>query len=108
MRFWVGFAVVVLLSGPLGNEASAQGELRVDRFGIAEVTFEASGEYGNPYTEVRAEASIRRPDGELWQVPLFWDGGQSWKLIPFPARNYRRHRRDVKQHWQCAILDMGR
>jgi hypothetical protein len=52
----------------------------VERFGLFETSFQAAGRYANPYTEVNAEARWKRPDGSTRSIPLFWDGGTTWKL----------------------------
>jgi hypothetical protein len=40
--------------------------------------------YENPYRGVAAAASVVRPDGNTWVLPLYWDGGQSWGLRMSP------------------------
>lgn len=62
----------------------AQNRQPVDRFGLFEASFEASGRYGNPYVEAEAYAIVARPDSLEWRVPLFWDGGNTWKLRVSP------------------------
>ncbi len=52
----------------------------VDRFGFYEVSFKATGRYGNPYTDLQASAVIRRPDGTKRTLGLFWDGSDVWKM----------------------------
>ncbi|MCC6859042.1 MAG: DUF4038 domain-containing protein [Bryobacterales bacterium] len=56
----------------------------VERYGIFEDVYQASGRYGNPYVEVTAEAALTRPGGGVWRIPLFWDGGNAWKLRASP------------------------
>ena len=63
------------------SEASATA---VDRFGLFEAVFQDAGDYANPYRELEAEAELRRPDGSTWSIPLFWDGGDKWKLRVSP------------------------
>ena len=58
----------------------------VPRFGIYEASF-ASGSYSNPYTAVStAVATLTAPDGTIYEPPLFWDGGTTWKLRFSPAQ----------------------
>lgn len=53
---------------------------KVQRFGVLEKSFSASGDYSNPYTDIEATAAFSRPDGSEWNIPLFWDGESIWKL----------------------------
>jgi hypothetical protein len=53
-------------------------------FGLHEVDFTASGAYANPYRELQAQARLVSPRGEARQIPLFWDGGSTWKLRVSP------------------------
>lgn len=52
----------------------------VPRFGIFETSLRHTGDYENPYTQLEATATLTRPDGETLTVPLFWDGGDFWRL----------------------------
>jgi len=52
----------------------------VDCFGFFETSFKATGQYENPYTDLKASAVIRRPDGTKRTLGLFWDGKNVWKL----------------------------
>lgn len=56
----------------------------IEKFGIFEVSFQATGNYQNPYTDLFSEAELTRPDGSVWKIPLFWDGGDTWKLRVSP------------------------
>ncbi|MCP5115045.1 MAG: DUF4038 domain-containing protein, partial [bacterium] len=40
--------------------------------------------YDNPYVELDARATLTTPDGGSWEVPLFWDGGATWRLRASP------------------------
>ena len=64
--------------------APAAAENAVGRYGRFEAAFEASGSYSNPYREAQAHAAVLRPDGRSWSIPLFWDGGRTWKLRVSP------------------------
>ena len=52
----------------------------VERFGFFETSFEATGRYSNPYTDLQASAVILRPDGTRRTLGLFWDGGDTWRI----------------------------
>lgn len=64
--------------------AALSAQSRTGRYEIHEAGLQASGSYGNPYVEVRADAAITGPDGTEWRTPLFWDGGKTWKLRVSP------------------------
>ena len=41
----------------------------------------AEGQYANPYTDLTAEAILTEPGGGVARrMPLFWDGGATWKF----------------------------
>lgn len=72
----VGSAVVIacLFHGVAGAQT-------VDRFGLFEASFQHTGSYANPYLGVAsAVATLTAPDGTTRQAPLFWDGGNTWRL----------------------------
>jgi len=72
------YALAIICLTMLGKSlAAAQ---TVEHFGFYETSFEATGLYGNPYTDLNASAVIRRPDGTRRTLGLFWDGGDTWKL----------------------------
>lgn len=78
------FASVLLASVlPAARAASAPA---VDRFGFHEVALTASGAYANPYTDCAATATLTAPDGTVRTLPLFWDGGATWRLRVSPDR----------------------
>jgi len=52
----------------------------VERFGFYSAKFKAAGQYDNPYNELHALAILHCPDGETRNLPLFWDGGDCWRL----------------------------
>lgn len=79
-----GFLCLLLLGASLARVGAAAESPAVDRFDIFEKAFNAEGDYANPYTGLEAEAEIRRPDGTTWNVPLFWDGGKTWKMRVSP------------------------
>ncbi len=53
---------------------------QIPRFGVFEASFEATGPYLNPYTDLEGKAVFTRPDGATESIPLFWDGGAVWKV----------------------------
>lgn len=56
----------------------------VERHGFFEASFQAASQYANPYTNLDAEAELKLPDGSTRRLPLFWDGGDVWKLRVSP------------------------
>jgi len=72
------FLLPILLAAAPGDRITVE---RFDRF---ESTFTASGSYANPYTDLVAEATLTLPEGSSRTVPLFWDGGSTWKLRVSP------------------------
>lgn len=52
----------------------------VDRYGFYEAGFQSSGKYKNPYLEIQATAALQLPDNAVRELPVFWDGGNQWKL----------------------------
>lgn len=61
-------------------------DVRVRRFSRIEIPLVRRATSGNPYTSVRAEVELRRPDGRLLRVSCFWDGGQTWRLRFAPTQ----------------------
>jgi hypothetical protein len=66
----------------------------VGRYEIFEASFEAAEAPANPYVQVSAEAAITRPDGGRWSIPLFWDGGKTWRVRVSP---------DVPGAWSYTV-----
>lgn len=97
-------AIAAVVS-PLFLWKNAAAGTQVERFGFFQASFNATGQYDNPYTELEAEAELERPDGSTWSLPLFWDGGDNWNLRVSP---------DVAGEWSFQIrskdqgLDGGR
>ncbi len=69
-------AVCLLSSSPLLSLAAAPA---VGLYEIHEAVFEAAAQPPNPYTAIRAAAHVFAPD-RVRTIPLFWDGGKTWKL----------------------------
>jgi hypothetical protein len=67
---------------------------KVDMFGFSETSFEATGQYKNPYTDLKASAVIQRPDGTKRTLGLFWDGANQWKIRISP---------DITGKWQFKV-----
>jgi hypothetical protein len=82
-----------LLAGIL-LPACAVAETRVGRYELFEATFEAAAAPANAYVELSAEATFTRPDGRSWAIPLFWDGGRTWKVRVSP---------DVTGRWSYTV-----
>jgi hypothetical protein len=82
-------AIWISLNSCLNSEKSV-----VEQFGIFEVSIEFANQYKNPFIELKADAEITRPDGSVWTIPLFWDGGQTCKLRISP---------DLEGDWSYKI-----
>lgn len=65
--------------------AASTAAAQVERFGVFEAEFQAQGQHTNAYTELEAEAKLKLPDGSKRKLPLFWDGGQTWRLRVSPS-----------------------
>ena len=77
------FFLIALLSAATQPQVIAA-DPSVERFSPFEASFQTSGKYANPYTDLDAEATLTLPDQSTRIVPLFWDGGQNWKLRVSP------------------------
>ncbi len=66
----------------------------VPRFAVLEMSFIHAGTYDNPYRDVTATATLRRPGGAEWTIPLFWDGQAVWRLRVAP---------DVTGEWSYVV-----
>lgn len=73
---WLIFTCAVICAAGLRAEPT-----HVERFALNEVSFTATGKYGNPYAELEATATLTGPDGnDVRKVPLFWDGDRTWRF----------------------------
>lgn len=73
----------------------------VGRYGVVEKSFRQAGDHDNPYTDVqRARATLIGPEGEQHRVPLFWDGGDTWRFRFTPEKLGR-------WRWETASSDPG-
>lgn len=67
----------------IGGNSTVMPRTQVERFAVFEAAFQATGRYENPYREVEATAMGDCPGG-TWQIPFFYDGGDTWKLRVSP------------------------
>lgn len=93
----IPFVALLLIASTAATSASAAD---VPRFGLFEQQFEHSGTYVNPYTEVEATAVLEAPGGSTRTIPLFWDGGRTWRLRFSPDR-------EGTWRWRTASTDSG-
>ena len=47
---------------------------------MSEFTFTAAQEYPNGFISPQFDAVFTAPDGSIYKVPGFWDGGKTWKV----------------------------
>jgi PKD repeat protein len=52
----------------------------VPRFGVFEQAFTQSGSPANPYASISATVTFNRPGGGTRTIPMFWDGGATWRV----------------------------
>jgi hypothetical protein len=92
--------LVTIITCLIALSTSSKGNYTVDRFGFFETTFKATGQYKNPYTDLKATAVIQRPDGIKRALGLFWDGTNQWKIHISP---------DLVGNWQFTVYstDVG-
>ncbi len=79
---------LAVAAGSVVTAAQSVAAMRpVPCFAVHEVAFTAAGTYANPYVQLSADATLVEPDGHTTrQVPLFWDGGQTWRFRFAPDR----------------------
>jgi pectate lyase len=65
---------------PQGAARPAAGPAAIPRFGIFEENFTQQRTYANPYTAVTADATFVQADGKERSIPLFWGGGNTWRV----------------------------
>ncbi len=68
--------------------------LEIPAFTVFEQALTHAGNYTNPYTEVEATATFTDPNGKNKIIPLFWDGGNTWKMRFSP---------DLKGTWKWSV-----
>ena len=82
-------------SGQIGSfNVNVNNVNEVAQLGIFERSFSDTGSYNNPYAQVTAPATLTHPSGQTKTIPLFWDGGDSWKL---------RYSPDTVGSWSWSI-----
>lgn len=75
--------------------AAADFHAKVGRFELAEIELAAASQPANPYVALNALATLTPPEGGKARIiPLFWDGGQRWKLRFSP---------DVVGRWTWSV-----
>ena len=92
-HFAESFAIIIITCMTILC-TSLRADQNVDRYGLFEMSFKATGQYANPYTDLGASAVIQRPDGTERILGLFWDGGDVWKLRISP---------DLEGQWRFKI-----
>ncbi|MHB8900769.1 MAG: apiosidase-like domain-containing protein [Thermoguttaceae bacterium] len=75
--------LVVLAFFPAVSLPAAEPD--VPLFGIFEKALHHGGTYRNPYVDASATVVLAAPDGSSPSIPLFWDGGDTWRLRFSPA-----------------------
>jgi len=64
----------------IATDLAAQANSTIPQYGIFEASFEHLGEFDNPYRQMAGEATFTRPNDPVWTIPIFWDGGKTWKV----------------------------
>src|SRR5262245_57485936 len=77
---WAGAVCWILACVPSSRAQDALAEEAVPKFGIFEKVFSQQQSHTNPYLEVTATASFVEPGGHVRAIPLFWTGGNRWKI----------------------------
>ena len=93
---WLALFATNLALGqiPKSTEGRKPVLMDVPRFGIFEQAFTQLRSYTNPYVELAASAIFVQPDGRQRAIPLFWEGGEKWKVRFSP---------DVPGAWSWSI-----
>src|SRR6516165_2162170 len=93
-RGWLATGFLVLVSSALLACTHPGSGDQVKKFGIFEQAFTQTGTYQNPYVAVTATATFVEPGGHIRSIPLFWDGGTTWKVRFSP---------DVTGRWSWSV-----
>jgi hypothetical protein len=90
------------ISTLLAVAAMAADSPQVERLAVHEVALEAEGQHANPYVDLTATAELTPPKPSDMQrsVPLFWDGGGTWKFRVSPDQV-------GKWKWSVKSADAG-
>ncbi len=91
--FKTGICLIMAII-PAYFSCGSQRTVTVDKFGFYEISMTASGRYQNPFTDLISEVELTRPNGKYWKIPLFWDGGATWKFRISP---------DIEGAWSWTI-----
>ncbi len=84
----------------LGSMVAASTFADIPRFGVFEQDLEHDGSYDNPYMEATVSATLEGPDGSIRTIPLFWNGGRTWRLRFSPDL-------EGVWKWQTTSADVG-
>jgi hypothetical protein len=75
-----------------------------------EQSLQHAGAYASPYTETSAAASLVAPDGVVRRIPLFWDGGRTWRFRFSPNQvglwQWTTHSADTGLDGQCGTFEV--
>jgi hypothetical protein len=88
------------LSSRSNTEPQAQQEPVAVKFGVYEQELLQAGTYSNPYRHVKADVELTSPTGIKKNIPMFWDGGRSWKFRFSPDEM-------GTWNWKCTSNDAG-
>lgn len=66
---------------------------KVKKYSVFEITLTASGNYSNPYLKMPGDneapgfviSTFNGPNGEVFKIDGFWDGGKIWKVRMAPT-----------------------
>ena len=86
--------MIPTLTAAIGAGAAPAEAASVPRFGVFETVLTQAGAPANPYTAIQAAATIAGPNGVTRTIPLFWDGGRTWRLRISP---------DTVGEWRWSI-----
>jgi hypothetical protein len=78
----VGFLVLILA---LGGVHSARAQQQVGLYQVHELSFTATGSYGNPYLDASLSATFTGPSQQTLTIDGFWDGGNIWRVRMAPT-----------------------
>jgi hypothetical protein len=76
----VAFTAVLLLAPLAAPQAAEPVPVRVEANCVAEVTVAAAKLHANPFQDLTVDAVVTAPSGRTIRVPMFWAGGDQWKL----------------------------
>lgn len=94
MKKWLLLCAACIYLAPAIKLYGSPATTEVEKFGFFEMSLNSTGYYTNPYTDNEAAVELERPDGTAWTIPMFWDGGTSWKFRVSP---------DMEGDWSWKI-----